>query len=207
MEALGAFATLVGLICNFKSERRAVSDDEYKEFSEWLDKHRHKKIIEELNNNHLLNLNVKSLLNQSHEVVVQKLNSLDFSITQLASQIDGLKDIAKAISPTAELSDQALKFLKLMNTNSSYILAEVPCLGKTRYGLSNDNEYSIFLTRIGPGFTQSQLQWITPSEEMFIYDDLISLVKLGLISEKEESYGGRTFRITRSSKLYLTNLN
>ena len=207
MEALGAFATLVGLICNFKSESRAISDNEYKEFSKWLDKHRHTKIIEELNINHLLSLNVKSLLNQSHEVVVKKLKSLDFSITQLASQIDGLKDIAKVISPTAELSNQALKIIKAMNTSSSYILAEVPCIGKTRYGLSNDNEYRIFLTRIGPDFPQSDLQWLNISEEMYFHDDLISLVKLGLISEKMENYGGRSFRITRLSKSYLANLN
>ena len=48
MEALGSLATIVGLICNFKSERRASSDDEYKEFIGWLNTKQHKLVIEEI---------------------------------------------------------------------------------------------------------------------------------------------------------------
>ena len=92
MEVISSMATIVGLLSNFKSERRATSDDEYKEFVEWLDKKRHVTLIEEINSNHLLGLGIKALLSKNHESVVNKLSALDDSLETLASQIDGFKD-------------------------------------------------------------------------------------------------------------------
>ena len=61
MEALGSLATIVGLICNFKSERRASSDDEYKEFIGWLNTKQHKLVIEEIPPSSTWNATLKEL--------------------------------------------------------------------------------------------------------------------------------------------------
>lgn len=41
----GAFATIIGLICNFKNERRSVSENEYDDFVGWLNEKQHNKQI------------------------------------------------------------------------------------------------------------------------------------------------------------------
>ncbi|WP_219584444.1 hypothetical protein, partial [Vibrio parahaemolyticus] len=53
------FSTLIGLVCNFKSERRALSDDEHKEFMHWLENKRHKQIKSSIEQNQILNLGLK----------------------------------------------------------------------------------------------------------------------------------------------------
>lgn len=70
MELFGSLATIIGLICNFKSERKSASNDEYQAFISWLSEKRHKSLIDELNDNYVLSLSIKGLLQQNHDVVV-----------------------------------------------------------------------------------------------------------------------------------------
>ncbi|EOW9192493.1 hypothetical protein [Vibrio cholerae] len=186
MEVLGSLATIVGLICNFKSERRASSDDEYKAFVEWLDTKRHKSIIDEINSNHLLGLSIKSLLNQNHDVVVKKLSALDTSIIQLASQIDGLKEVANAIAPNIELSDQAVSILRQLVDSQGSCFIELKMLGGTIYQMMDGNSGSVDY-----------------DEPRFIDDDLNQLCQLGLLNLNYNSSGDRLFRITRATARYI----
>lgn len=200
-------ATIIGLLCNFKSEQRAKTDDEYKDFTRWLEDKRHKDIRNELEENHLLSLSIKSLLRQTNGELMLKLSSIDDALSKLTSRMTGFKEMGQALRKNEELSEQAVFLLKSMNTQSSYILAEVPCFGQTRYGLSDDQTYSIFLTRLpGSGFTQSELGWIENLDKMFIKDDIEQLLSLGLISSKKEHYGGMSYRITRNAAKYLQTL-
>ncbi|EHH3082070.1 hypothetical protein J7G28_004288 [Vibrio vulnificus] len=190
MEVFGLLATIIGLICNFKSERRASSDDEYKEFVEWLDTKRHKSIVEELNSNHLLGLSIKSLLNQNHEVVVQKLSDLDGSLTQLASQIDWLKEVANAIVPDFGLSDQAISVLQqLVDSQGSYF---------TEFKLGNGSP----LYKVADGHGGN----IDFDEPRFLNDDLNQLCQLGLLSLDHNGRGDRLYRITRATTRYVSQL-
>ncbi|EGR2027043.1 hypothetical protein [Vibrio cholerae] len=189
MEVFGSLATIVGLMCNFKSERRASSDDEYKEFVEWLDTKRHKSIVEELNSNHLLGLSIKSLLNQNHEVVVQKLSDLDGSLIRLASQIDGLKEVANAIAPNVDLSDQAISVIQqLVDSQGSYFI-EIKLHGGTLYQVMDGHGGNIDF-----------------DEPIFLNDDLSQLCQLGLLSPDHNSKGDRLFRITRATVRYVAQL-
>ncbi|ENC6733162.1 TPA: hypothetical protein RQJ54_004659 [Vibrio vulnificus] len=190
MEVFGLLATIIGLICNFKSERRASSDDEYKEFVEWLDTKRHKSIVEELNSNHLLGLSIKSLLNQNHEVVVQKLSDIDGSLTQLASQIDGLKEVANAIVPNFDLSDQAISVVQqLVDSQGSYF---------TEFKLSSGS----LLYKVEGGHGGK----VDFDEPRFLNDDLNQLCQLGLLSLDHNGRGDRLFRITRATTRYVSQL-
>ena len=80
MEVFSSLATIIGLIYNFKSDRKSASDDEYQEFVNWLSDKRHKSVIEELHTNQLLGLSIKGLLQQNHDLVLSKLNHLDESL-------------------------------------------------------------------------------------------------------------------------------
>ncbi|WP_319554031.1 hypothetical protein [uncultured Vibrio sp.] len=189
MEAFGSLATIIGLICNFKSERRSSSDDEYKEFVEWLDTKRHKSVISEIESNHLLSLSIKSLLNQNHEVVIEKLSGLDSSLIQLASQIDGLKEVANAIDPNTELSAQAISIIKqFMKSEGSFFL-EMKMLGGTLYQIMDGNG--------------GMLDY---DEPRFLDDDLNQLCNLGLLRLDYNRKNERLFRITRATTRYIEQL-
>lgn len=182
MEALTAattFASIVGLLSNFKSERKASSDDEYKEFVDWLNEKRHKNLLEEITSNHLLGLGIKSLLNQNHEVVLQKLVNLDETLLILSSSISGFKEISNALAPNVELSEQALSIISQLNSTGGSSFIE-----NKGYGLPS----FIFMDTQGS---------IEITEQRFIEDDLAQLVNLDLLLLDYNSQGNRVFRITR----------
>lgn len=205
MEIFGSLATIVGLIYNFKSGRKEISDDEYKDFLAWLETKRHNSIIEELHSNHKLGLSIKCLLRESYKEIIDKIEKIDTSLLFFASKIDGFKEIAEAIRPDISLSEQCLELLRRMNDEKNYLLAEVPCLGRVRYGTADSDHYRLFLTRSLPnsGFTPIDLNWIENIEYKFIQDDINTLISLGFVTEKKEHYGGRVFGITRSAEFYL----
>lgn len=184
MELVGSFATIIGLICNFKSENRATSDDEYKEFIEWLDTKRHKSIIDELHSNNLLGLSLKKLFSQNTDLVLQKLSALDRSIVDIASQIDGFKDIVSAVTKNEGLSNQAISILKQFDNSGGSVFLEIAYMGCT--------DYQVMDGRGGNNY-------INIEEERFIKDDLAKLCELGLLIPDVNKSGGRLFRITRAA--------
>jgi hypothetical protein len=182
VEALTAattFATIVGLLSNFKSERKSSSDDEYKEFVDWLDEKRHKSLLDEITSNHLLGLGIKSLLNQNHEVVLQKLSDLDETLLVLSSSISGFREISNALAPNVELSEQALSIIGQLNSTGGSSFIE----SKTYDGTS-----FLFMD------TQGSLEI---KEPRFVEDDLTQLTNLELLLLDFSSQGNRIFRITR----------
>ena len=190
MEAAGIFATIIGLICNFKSEQRAVSDDEYKEFIQWLNDKRHKDLVDEIHSNHLLGLSLKNLLNQNHHVIVQKLNSLDSSITSIAAQIEGFRDITNAVTTNLGLSEQSASLLKQLDESGGSKFLEVENhSGKEFLMLDGQNNKQLLI-----------------SEQRFIDDDLAQLCKLGLLIPDFNSSGSRLFKITRAAVALVAQL-
>ncbi|MBB1302230.1 hypothetical protein H5183_12845 [Pseudoalteromonas sp. SR44-8] len=181
MEPISAFSTIIGLICNFKAEQRSTSDDNYKEFIEWLDTKRHKNVVNELHSNHLLGISIKNLLSRNHDSILQKLTQLDCSLIDLASQIDGLKDIASAVSPHAGLSDQALSILKQFDESGGSVFLETKVKEGTYYQVM-DAQGDIKIT-----------------DGRFVNDDLDKLCDLGLLTPDYNKSGGKLFRFTRAA--------
>ena len=185
-----SLATVIGLIYSFKSERKSASNDEYQEFLNWLNEKRHKKLIEELDTNYLLGLSIKGLLQQNHDLVLSKLNHLDESLLQLASGIEGFHDIAKAINPNAELSDQAITILKnLVESQGSFIL-ESKTLSGTNYRVYDGDGRSLGIT-----------------EYRFVDDDFNLLCSLELLMPDFNGSGNRMFRITRNAVKYISQVD
>ncbi|WP_305814777.1 hypothetical protein [Photobacterium leiognathi] len=189
MEPWSSFATIIGLISAFKSEGRARSDDEYKELIEWLEKKRHTKVVEELNNNQLLSMQIKQLLSQNHESLMRRLNTLDEMLLKLASHLEGFKDIANVISPTSELSSQAVSILRQLDVSDSSSFLEVKIGGGSQY---------LFLDTSGS---------LDVKEVKFIEDDLSQLCKLNMLNLSHNSQGSRIFGITRFAVKYLATVD
>ncbi|WP_010604389.1 hypothetical protein [Pseudoalteromonas maricaloris] len=191
MEPISAFAAIVGLLCNYKSESRAASQEEYQDFIDWLSEKRHKDVVDELNSNHLLGLSIKNLLRQNSEAILSKLAHLDRLMLQLSSQIDGFKDIAQSIAPNINLSDQAISILvQIENAAGRGILES--------YVISDGYCYYIQGTAKGANLK------IALDEPRFVMDDLEQLCHLGLLTP---NYVGesRAFNITRSAVSFLKN--
>ncbi|MFS1987708.1 hypothetical protein BCT96_008675 [Vibrio splendidus] len=190
MEIFSSLATIIGLIYNFKSDRKSVSDDEYQEFVNWLSDKRHKSVIEELHTNQLLGLSIKGLLQQNHDLVLSKLNHLDESLLQLASGIEGFHEIANAINPNAEISDQAMTILRnLVESQGSFIL-ESKTLSGTDYRVYDGDRRSLGIT-----------------EYRFVDDDFNLLCSLGLLMLDFNGSGSRMFRVTRSAVKYIAQVD
>ena len=171
------------------SERRAASDDEYKEFIGWLGDKRHKDIIEEINTNHLLGIGIKNLLRQNQEIVISKLENINRSLLFLSSKIEDFKEISNAISPNFEISDQSISILKQLEESSGSAFLEVKLMGGSCYQVIDGNGI------------------IKMEEKRFIDNDLNQLVDLGLLRGGNNPQGGRMFYITRAAVKLLQQIN
>jgi hypothetical protein len=180
--ALGsAFATIVSLIGAFKKERRVVADDEYKAFLEWLEGKRHDEIIQYIEMNTQLVAGIRAFLQEDNKAIIQKLETIDTLAASIASRIEGLAEIAKAVKPNQALSNQALSILKQLNDSGQSRFIEFPIHGRRLFQMMD-----------GPG-------QISFNEPQFIEDDLRILADLGLLRLEYNSSGRRIFYFTRAA--------
>lgn len=183
LSTASAFATIVGLVCNFRSERQSGQQDDYNEFLRWMDNVRHKELIEELNSNVSLAQGVKALLEDNHEQIMVKLKALESSMSAVASHINGLREISQALSPAHGLSDQAFSILKQLYDSGGSFFLELKILGGTSYQVMDASSNNV----------------IEINEERFVEDDLNQLCDLGLLIPDHNRQGHRLFRLTRSA--------
>jgi hypothetical protein len=189
MEPFNSFATILGLVSAYKAEGRARDGDEHNEFMKWLSEKRHKALIEELNNNHILSLQVKQMLGRNHDELIQSIESLDRLLMQLATQFEDFKGVVHAIEPKIELSEQAVDILYQFDKSGASKFLEV-----------NSKDGSSYLFLDGPSSGGLDI-----NEPRFVHDDLSQLCKLGLLELGYNSQGSRLFKITRSAVSYVAS--
>jgi len=187
--AAGSFATIVGLVINFKSERKASSDNEYREFLEWLEAKNHSETIKAIQANHSLGSSIDTLLKQNHEEVVAKLAALDDSLLLLASKIPSFRNISLALAPASEISDQAISILRQLEQSGGSKFLE----GK--FGQGN-----LYLILDASG--QIEIE-----DFRFADDDLETLCSLGLLLPSANDKGERLFTLTRASVRFLEQVD
>ena len=186
MNPLTGFIAIVSLISNYAAERRAFKDEEFQDFTEWLQKNNHSETLNYILENHTLLVSIQSLLNDNNDALNDNFSYLDQSLTRLASKIDGFQEIVSAISPKLMLSDQAISILtQIKNSNCEYMLE-----------LSGTNEFF---------FSNSGLLEI--KDIIFFEDDLNSLIELDLIRLSHNNNGKRKFHFTRAGAHYLENVD
>lgn len=185
----GAFATIVGLLCNFKSER---SGNDIKEFILWLKDTRHEDIADSINRNNELSENLEKLFRTSHEELLDRLNSLDKLLSSIASHVPDFSGLAVSIYPQRLISDQAVSVLKQLVDSGAKEFME--------HAMSNGQPNKYYLL----GGASGQIEY---SEPRYLEDDLEKLVQIGLLHLKFASKGSRRFLITREAETFVNMMN
>jgi len=176
--AATSFATIVGLLSNYKSES---SGTQLSEFIQWLRDKRHEDVAIDIERNQMLAIHLKSILSLNHQELLLRLDSLDEVLASVASHIQTFSDLAESIRPSGTLSAQAMSIVKQFADSGANELWEHKSINSTRYH---------FISGAG----QLDVQ-----EPRFIEDDLNTLVELGLFRLDYGSKGTRKFIITRQA--------
>lgn len=178
-----AFATIVGLIGNFRTERAA---GDLPEFIAWLKDKRYEDLADRMAADDKLVGQIAVLLSINRDELIRKLEKLDVALASVAANVEGFGALARVIYPQAELSPQALSVLRQLISSGAKLFMEKKLSGEP-------NEY--FLLEGAHGT-------IAYEEPRFIEDDLETLVNLGLLRLEFGSRGSRRFFITREALKY-----
>ena len=184
--------TLVGLICNYKQERRASEDQNHARFIEWLGSHRHEALKDLIANSYHLQSEVTALLQEDHELMIGKLGDIERLLATLLSRFDGFSQLAKTLHPEWELSEQALEIFKAFVKSESRFMITIQTNDGLDFGFVGSN---------------GQVSLSKPKEPRFFEDDMVTLVALGLLSQEYGSTGDPRYQLTRAGHLYAQTLS
>ncbi len=175
-----SFATLVGLLGQYYSEKGAKAQLEFNDFMEWLTKANHTEIRSLLELNTQATIHIKALLNQDHKIFKEKLDKIDSAITAFASAIDGFDALAREVNPNASLSKQAVNILEQFQLSGASKVLEIKLMDGTIYQ---------FLETSGG---------LVIAEQKFVEDDLKTLVEYGLLRHEYNKSGNNIYMFTRA---------
>ncbi len=179
--AATTFATIVGLLGQFKAERRASEKCTIDDYVNWLQAHRHEQLVHLIQSNTALSHSIEAIVAEQHDEVMDRLRDLDQLLTDVASHIAGFGPLAEALAVESRLSEQAVSILHQLNLAEASQFLEVRSSGGT--------EYLIFA---------GKQREIRVEEARFILDDLETLCRLGLLLAEHGRKGDRIFTITRT---------
>lgn len=180
LTAATSFATIIGLLSNFKSER---SGNQLSDFIDWLKEKRHEDVALSIERNQTLAIQLKSILSLNHQELVQRLDSLDTVLASVAAHVETFSSLATSVRPNGVLSDQAISIVKQFAASGANECWERKYLGP------EGTSYHF----IG-GSGELQID-----EPRFVEDDLNTLVELGILRLDFGSKGTRKFIITRQA--------
>jgi len=98
----GAYATIVGLICIFKNERKQKEEQNTEHFLAWLEAQRQGELKEFIIRSTELPSEIDKLLKQDTEEILAKLNDLRDSVISLPSRIENLQQMFQATQSRTE---------------------------------------------------------------------------------------------------------
>ncbi len=181
------FATIVSLLGAYTSEERAIADDKYQDFMQWLLEQNHAEIKNLLELNTQATIGIKALLHQNREQLFQKLGTIDEILSRIASRVEGFSQITSALRPNAEISEQAVSALRQLIESGGSVFIKTRPMGK------------------GPSFliTDGKGGEIKYEEEQFIEDDLNTLIGLGFLNQDNHNKDYPKYVITRAAAKFL----
>ncbi|WP_321530703.1 hypothetical protein [uncultured Desulfuromonas sp.] len=185
----GAFATIVGLLSNFKAER---SGSDLSDFMQWLHEQHQEHIAQAISQNKALSTELSTLLATKHDELVTKITAINDQISCVAMQIDGFSGLAKILRPSPALSNQAKSILRqIVESGAKFVMEH-------KLGTGNPAEF-IFID----GAT-GKVQY---DEPQFINEDFETLVAMGLLRLELASKGSRRFIPSRAGAEYVKAKN
>ena len=185
LDGASAFATIVGLIINFVTERRSRESHDIDDFYSWLKEHGHDDMQHKIESNQITAVSIKALLTESKETMQQRFSELDEALVLMAGRMEGLQEVAKAIKPNSVLSDQALEILRQLEKKGASGFYEIPMSGDQLCLQVNEGGH------------------LSYDDRRFIEDDLETLVELGFLTKMRTSTGGNKYRFRRIAAKFL----
>jgi hypothetical protein len=176
-----AFADIISLIGQFKSESENRQSKTVDEYLEWLRRQNHQELVDLISDNRALTAAISPLLKGQHDEVMAKLHSLDTVLSSVASHLPDFHAIAVAVRPESAISEQAVSVLRQMNAAQASKFDEIPILSGPEFQMID-----------GAG---GEIQFDDPR---FVEDDLAMLCDLGLLRLSYTGKGNRVFTITRA---------
>jgi len=177
----GAFATIVGLLSNFKSER---SSGDLDQFILWLKEKRHEDVAAGLASNKVLLQQLTEILSTNHDDLIERFAVLDQLLSSVAAHMEGFSGLALAIHPQSSISEQAISVLRQLVDSGAKLFME------HKITSGEPDEYLLMEGAHG------RIQY---EEPRFMEDDLNTLVQLGLLRLELASRGSRRFLVTREA--------
>lgn len=184
-----AFATIVGLLATFQSGREGrEGKKDLESFKQWLIENNHSNMITIIDSNESLQQDLTSFMNQNHEQVMAQLSTLNNLMVSLASHMQGLGSIASRFDSNNGLSDQAIDVLR-------------------QFVISGSSKMHYMKNTSGKGGDFYILEGAAPdieySEQIFMEDDMSSLLNAGLITLTIGSKGNAIYKITRQAYRFI----
>lgn len=185
----GAFATIVGLLSNFKAER---SGAELSDFTSWLRERHRDEVANAIARNTVLSAELSAILATNHDELLCRLSKLNDQISVVASRVDGFAGLAYALGATSGLSEQAKSVLKQLVDSGAKMFME------HRLSTGRPAEYIFIDGAVG------QVRYAQPQ---FMNEDLDALVDFGLLRVEFAAKGARKFIATRAGVEYASGVD
>lgn len=174
----GTFATLVGLLSNFKAERSGAKLDE---FMDWLREQHQDGLAQSISQNERLQVALSELLATNHDELVEKLKTITDQLSEVAKRVEGFDQLTTLVSAPSGLSPQAKSILgQMAKSGAKYVM---------EHKLQADIEY--LLMDGGTGEIQA-------TEPRFLSEDFASLVAGGYLRVDYTSKGTPRYYLTRT---------
>ncbi|WP_193453245.1 hypothetical protein [Pseudomonas nitroreducens] len=183
MAIAGGFASIVGLVGQYKAGRDSVSGKSFDDFMQWLVTSNHSDLKALIEANHGTVISIKAILNQDREALHKRLEQLDSALVAFASAVEGFAQLGKSLYPEASLSDQAISILVQIEENKASKLLLVDYL-------SEDSEL-LFLDGCGGQ--------VEIADSRFLEGDLQALVDARLLLPGRNSQGNPMWTFTRAA--------
>jgi len=181
----GAFATIVGLLSNFKAER---SGSDLSDFMQWLNEQHQEHMVQAISQNKDLSTELSTLLAIKHDELMAKITAINEQISCVAMQIDGFSGLAEILRPSPALSNQAESILRqIVESGAKFVMEH-------KLGIGTPAEFIFIDGAIG------KVQY---DEPQFIDEDFETLVSMGLLRLELTSKGARRFIPSRACAEYV----
>lgn len=174
----GTFATLVGLLANFKSERKG---EDLATFTEWLKSQHQEDLARAIASNRQLEAALGTLLQTNHEELVARLTRITDMLANVAKGVEGFSEVVQLTYPRPTFSAQALSVLRQIASSPARCVME-------RKTVARSVEFLFIDGASGP---------VQANEPRFLVEDMDTLVAAGLLRSDRTSQGMRRFFITR----------
>lgn len=186
IEASATFATIVGLICNWKNERAAQATDRYQDFMAWLVQHNFNDLNDRIFASEELQRDLSKLLSQDLSVISSKLDTIVGSLSAVADKIDSLSQLSHTLGvDTAALSEQATRILKIFDQLQANRMIYSTFFHQCIY----DNRPESF------------------DDKRFVLSDIQALEKMNFIRHVDQSNSGEPiYSITRQGSAFAQQL-